>query len=80
MMQAASSLPTLSAEEERARDFGLVSLINVDANLFSKEVVCVPHHKCFISWFMHLQDLYSVADYFFYFVESQLSLNTFCRS
>lgn len=49
MMQAASSLPTLSAEEERARDFGLVSLINVDANLFSKEVVCVPHHKCFIS-------------------------------
>lgn len=43
---------TKSEEEERVGDFCRVSLINVDANLLSKEVLCVfllQAVQCFIS-------------------------------
>ncbi len=47
MMQAASSLSTLPEEKERVGDFCLVSLINLDANLLSKEVLSViPNMFC----------------------------------
>lgn len=47
MMQAASSVSTVSEEAERVGDFCLVSLINVDANLLTKEVLSViPNKLC----------------------------------
>lgn len=74
MMQGSfSSLPTPSEEEEeRVGDFSLVSLINVDANLLSEEVLCVLYCKCFVSWLTCTYRIYILLLSLFYLI---LSLN-----
>lgn len=49
---AARTVQTMSEEEKRVGDFCLVSLINVDSCLLSKEVLLSVFQCCFILWFM----------------------------